>query len=53
MADSVFVSIFWDPHPRVIDTGSYFSGDFSPSLHSQAPGSSMLLCDFLGLGRGA
>ncbi|CAO2583696.1 hypothetical protein LEMLEM_LOCUS2851 [Lemmus lemmus] len=26
MADSVFVSIFWDPHPGGTDTGSDFSG---------------------------
>lgn len=49
MADSVLVSIFWDPHPGGTDTGSDFSGEFSLSLHSQALDSSMLLCDFLGL----
>lgn len=49
MADSVFASIFWDPHPRGIDTGSDFSGGFSPFLHFQALGCSMLPCDFLGL----
>lgn len=41
MADSVFASIFWDPHPRGIDTGFNFSVDFSP-LHSQALGCSVL-----------
>lgn len=49
MADSVFASIFWDPYPRGIDTGSDFSGDFTPSLHFQALGCSVLPCDFLGL----
>lgn len=48
MAVSVFASISWDPHPRGIDTGSNFSGDFSP-LHSQALDCSVLPCDFLGL----
>lgn len=48
-ADSVFTSVFWDPHPRGIDIRPDFSGDFFSPLHFQALDCSAPPCGFLGL----